>query len=93
MAYMLVFIKVITAHDCPCSAVLNSSFESRKINLVKRTVIYNRVCCVTVYLMVVECVMLHTGCHPVTLYALYVRNDHLGCKIRVFTHILEVASV
>ena len=43
-------------------------------------------------LLVVECEMLHAHGDTVFLNLLNVRNSHLSGKIRVFTHVFEVAA-
>ena len=37
--------------------------------------------------------MFHTGSHAVLLDALHIGDYHLSSQIRVFAHILEIASV
>ena len=43
--------------------------------------------------LIVETIVLEAGCHAVFLYFLNVRHTHLPRQIRVFAHILEIASV
>ena len=43
-------------------------------------------------LLIIEGEMLHAHCHTVLLNLLDIWNAHLGSKIRILTHILEVTA-
>ena len=93
MAEMLSAVKVVRAHYAPGASFLDSSLEGRKINLIESAVGKIDVGRMAAFFLVVEGVMLNACGHVVGLHSLDVRNDHLRSKIRVFAHILEIASV
>ena len=45
-----------------------------------------------VSLLIVECKMLYAHCHSVLLHLLDIWNSHLAGKIRVLSHVFEVAA-
>ena len=90
---VLSLIKIIRAHNRPCSTFLNSRFKSRQVYFIKSTITQLHIGGMTVELLIVQCIMLHTGSYPILLYTFDVRNHHSGGQIRVFSHILEVTSV
>ena len=93
VAGMLTFIKVVSTHDGPCITFLHGSFESRQIDFVQSTVVYNDIGVVTVHFMIVQREVLYASGNTILLYTLYVGNNHTAGQIRIFTHILEVTSV
>ena len=93
MAVVLVVVEVIGSHDGPRPTLLHGGTEGRKINLVQGTVADDDVHLVTILLVVVQGVVLHTGGHPFRLQPLHIRHHHLRCQQGVFAHILKVATV
>ena len=93
MAVVLVLIEVVGAHDGPGSALLHSSLEGGQVYLVEGTVGDDDVHLMTVFLVVVEGVMLHTGSDTLRLQALYVWHYHTGDQPGIFAHVFEVTTV
>lgn len=93
VAEMLTLVVVVGTHDRPCSAFLNGCFESRQIDFVQGPVVYHSVVVVAPRLLIVQCEVLYTGGNAVFLYFLNIRHDHLGCQVRVFSHIFEITAV
>ena len=75
---VLSLIKIIRAHNRPCSTFLNSRFKSRQVYFIKSTITQLHISGMTVELLIVQCIMLHTGSYPVLLYTFDVRNHHSG---------------
>ena len=93
MAVVLVLVEVVGPHDGPCLALLHSGLEGRKIDFMQGAVADDDIHLMAVFLVVVEAVVLHTGRHALRLQPLDVGHHHRGSQVRVFAHILEVASV
>ena len=77
MTIVLVFVEVIGAHDGPGTSLLYSSFEGGQVNLVQGTVADDDIYLMTVFLIIVQCIVLHTGSHPFRLQPLNVGHHHL----------------
>ena len=90
---MLILVIVVAAHYSPCPAFLHSSSERRKIYFIECAVIHNRIRCVAVGFMIVECKMLDRCSNSNALHSFDVRHYHFRCEMRVFTHILEVLAI
>ena len=58
---MLVLIKIIGTHDGPSPTFLHCSLEGRQIDLMQGTVGHDHIHLMTVLLVIVQCVVLHTG--------------------------------
>ena len=93
MATVLILVQVVGTHDGPGISFLDGCFEGGEVDFVEGTVVYDDVGRMAVYFLVVECIMFHTGSHAVLLDALHIGNYHLSGQIRVFAHILEIASI
>ena len=93
VAVVLVLIEVVGAHDGPCTALLHSGLEGRQVDLVQGAVADDDIHLMTVFLVVVQRIVFHTGCDTFRLQTLNVGNDHAGSKPGILTHILEIASV
>ena len=92
MAIVLVLIKVIGTHDAPCPTLLHGSTEGRQVDFVKGTVADNDVHLMTVLLIVVQGIVLHTGGDTLRLQTLHIRHHHARYQPRVFTHIFKITS-
>ncbi|CCY64711.1 putative uncharacterized protein [Prevotella sp. CAG:1124] len=92
VAVVLVLVQVVTAHEGPCVAVLHGRLEGWKVYLVQRAVVNDGVYLVAVLLVVVQCEVLYARADAVGLESDDVRHHHPRGEIRVFAHVLEVAS-
>ncbi len=93
MAQVLPAIQIVSSHHRPGPALLHGSLECGKIYLMQSPVIYYGIILMPLCLLIVKGKMLHADGHSVFLHLLHIRNDHLRREIRVFSHILEIASV
>ena len=92
VAVVLVIVKVVCTHNGPNLALLHGSLERRQIDLMQSAVAYYDVHLITIFLVIVQTVMLHACRNAIRLQTLYVRHHHRSRQVRVFAHILEVAS-
>ena len=90
---MLVLVEVIGSHNAPSLAFGNGSLERRQIDFMQGAVAHNDVHLMTVFLIVVQRIVLHTGRRTRALQSLDIWHHHTACQIRVFAHIFEVAAV
>ncbi len=93
VAGVLVFVIIVCSHYRPRPAFLHGRFKRRQVNLVESAVVHHGIGSVAVYLVVVQRVVLHAGCHAECLKVLHIRHYHSGGKQRVFAHVFKVASV
>ena len=89
---MLVFIEIVGTHDAPSLTLLHGSLEGRQVDLMQGTVGDDDVHLMTIFLVVVQGVVLHTGSDTLRLEASDVWHYHPGCQPGVFAHILEVTA-
>ena len=92
VAVVLVLIEVVGAHHSPRFAFLHCCLEARQIDFVQGSVADDDVHLMAIFLVVVQAVMFHATRHAAALQALNVRHNYLGCQVRVFAHVLEVAA-
>ena len=93
MTVVLILIQVIRTHDGPRMTLLDGSLEGRQVYLVQSTVTHHHIHLMTIFLIIVQTIMLHTGRHTLGLQSLNVRNHQRGSQERILTHILKVAPV
>ena len=93
MAVVLILIEVVGPHDSPGATLGDSGMEGRQVDFAKRAVADDDVDLMTVFLVVVERVVLHAGRHPFRLQSLHIGNYHARGQPWILAHILEVASV
>ena len=89
---MLILIKIVRTHDRPSLGLLHSSLESRQIDLVEGTVADDDVHLMTILLVVVQGIVLHTGCHTLRLESLDIGHHHARGQPGILAHILEVST-
>ena len=92
MAVVLVFIEIIRTHDRPRLSLLHSSLKGRQVDLVEGTVADDDIHLMTVFLVVVQGIVLHTGCHTLRLETLDIGHHHARGQPGILAHILEVAT-
>ena len=92
MAIVLVFIQIVGAHDAPGLSLGHSSLEGWQIDLVQGTVGDDNIHLMTIFLIVVQSVVLHAGSHTLRLQSLYVGHHHTRSQPGILTHILKVAT-
>ena len=76
VAIVLVFIKIVGAHDTPSTCLSHSSLEGGQIDLVQGTVGDDDVHLMTILFIVVQRIMLHACCYALRLQSLDIRNHH-----------------
>ena len=92
VAIVLVLIKIVGTHDTPCTSLGDCSLESWQIDLVERTIADHDIHLMTILLVVVQGIVLHTSCDALRLESLDIRHHHARCQPRILAHILEVAA-
>ena len=93
VAVVLVVVEVIGTHDAPCTSFSDGSLEGGQIDFMECAVTDDNVDLMTVFLIVVQRIMLHTGRHSLGLQALDIGNDHTGGQVGVFAHVFKVTAV
>ena len=76
VAVVLVLIEIIGTHDTPCASLRDSRLEGGQVDLVQGTVRDNDVHLMTILLIVVQGIVLHTGGHTLRLEPLDIRHHH-----------------
>ena len=76
VAVVLVFIEVVGTHDSPCTTLLHSSLEGRQVNLMQGAVADNNIYLMTVFFIVVQRIVFHTGSDTLRLQSLNVWYHH-----------------
>ena len=77
MTIVLVFVEVIGPHDSPGPTFLHSSTEGWQVDFVEGTVADDDIHLMTVLLIVVEGIVLHTRRHTLRLQSPNVGHHHL----------------
>ena len=93
MAIVLVLIEIVGAHDSPCPTLLHSSLEGRQIDFMKSTIADDDIHLMTVFLVIVQGIVFHTGCDTLRLKSLNIRHHHSGSQPGILAHIFEVAAI
>ena len=76
VAVVLVFKEVVGAHDGPGTTLLHSSLEGRQVNLMQSAVADNNIYLMTVFFIIVQRIVLHTGSDTLRLQSLNVWHQH-----------------
>ena len=92
MTVMLVLIEVIGTHDAPGSSLLYGGTEGWQVDLMQGTVADDDVHLMTIFLVVVQTIVLYAGGHAFRLEPLHIRHHHPRGEIGILTHILEVTT-
>ena len=92
MTVVLVLVEVVGTHDSPCASFLHGSLEGREVDLVEGTVGYLHIHLMTVFLVVVQGIVLHAGSYAQRLQSLDIGHHHTGGEIGIFAHVLEVTA-
>ena len=93
VAVVLVLIEIVGAHDSPGTTLLHSGLESGQVDLVQGTIADDDIHLMTVFLVVVQRIVLHAGSDAFRLQSLNIRHYHPRGQEGVFAHILEVAAI
>ena len=84
---------VVTAHNAPRVSTFDSQFKWTEIYLIEGTIGHFHIHMTAVFLLVIKCIMLDAACHSIALKSLNIAYSHASGEVRVFAHILEVASI
>ena len=93
MTVVVILPQIIRTHNTPCMRLLYRSLESRKIYLVKSTFTENHICCMAVYLIIIQAEVFYTGRHAIFLKTFDIRYSQTACKIGVLTHVLKITPI
>ena len=83
---------IISTHDTKRSAPRHRSLKCREIQFSERSLTDLCIHTHSLILLIVQCIMLHTGRHIILLNPLNQRHNHLGCEAGILPHILKVPA-